>query len=159
TTGGRAVERAGVQVALPAPTELLWHGLTHALRHRADAFRLRFLLDGAAILATPAAFDWGEIERRLGTAEIGRRPAAAAWPATAQPWLNSTSWSESRSIRSRSCDTNTIVTPAALKPRIRSRQRSRNRWSPTANASSIRKTSGSACTATANPSRSAIPDE
>src|SRR5207248_1651188 len=24
TTGGRAVERAGVQVALPAPTELLW---------------------------------------------------------------------------------------------------------------------------------------
>ena len=83
TTGGRAVERAGVQVALPAPTELLWHGLTHALRHRADAFRLRFLLDGAAILATPAAFDWGEIERRLGTAEIGRRPAAVAWLETA----------------------------------------------------------------------------
>ena len=83
TTGGRAVERAGVRAGLPGPTELLWHGLTHALRHHADAFRLRFLLDGAAILATPAAFDWGEIERRLGTAEIARRPAALAWLETA----------------------------------------------------------------------------
>jgi len=79
TAGGRAVERAGIRVGVPAPTELLWHGLTHALRHRADAFRLRFLLDGAAILATPAAVDWDEIERRLGTAEIARRPRAVAW--------------------------------------------------------------------------------
>jgi Uncharacterised nucleotidyltransferase len=79
TTGARPLERAGVRADVPAPTELLWHGLTHALRHRADAFRLRFLLDGAAMLATPVAFDWREIERRLGTAEIARPRAALAW--------------------------------------------------------------------------------
>src|SRR5207253_6383109 len=83
TTGGRAVERAGVQVALPAPTELLWHGLTHALRHRADAFRLRFLLDGAAILATPVPFDWGDIESRLGSGEVARPRTALVWLAAA----------------------------------------------------------------------------
>lgn len=79
TTGGRVAERAGLRANVPAPTELLWHGLTHSARHRADAFRLRFLLDGAAILATPAAFDWPEIDRRLGTAEIARRSTALAW--------------------------------------------------------------------------------
>ena len=83
TTGARTVERSGVRADVPAPTELLWHGLTHALRHRADAFRLRFLLDGAAILATPVPFDWGDIESRLGSGEVARPRTALVWLAAA----------------------------------------------------------------------------
>ena len=79
TTGVRVAERNGVRANVPPPTELLWHGLTHSLRHRADAFRLRFLLDGAAMLATPAEFDWPELDRRVHTAEIARPSTALAW--------------------------------------------------------------------------------
>ena len=66
--------------------ELLWHGMAHALRHHADAFRLRFLLDGAAILARPVALDWPEIGRRLGSGEIANRLRGVAWLAAAA-WL------------------------------------------------------------------------
>jgi len=83
TSGGCEVARDGVQLRVPAATELLWHGLTHAVRHGADTFRLRVLLDGAAILAAGVELDWAEIERRLGTAEGAPTPVAHAWLAAA----------------------------------------------------------------------------
>jgi regulator of extracellular matrix RemA (YlzA/DUF370 family) len=79
TIGGCELARDGVQVRVPAATELLWHGLTHALRHGADTFRLRVLLDGAAILAAGVELDWAEIEQRLGSAEAAPAAVARAW--------------------------------------------------------------------------------
>jgi Uncharacterised nucleotidyltransferase len=83
TSGGCELERDGVTVRVPAATELLWHGLTHAVRHRTDTFRLRVLLDGAAILAAGVELDWAEIEQRLGTAEAAPAGVAQAWLAAA----------------------------------------------------------------------------
>jgi len=48
----------GLEVRVPCATELLWHGLIHALQHGVAAWRLRFLLDGAAILAGNDAIAW-----------------------------------------------------------------------------------------------------
>jgi len=70
-------------VRVPAATELLWHGLTHAVRHGADTFRLRVLLDGAAILAAGVELDWAEIDQRLGSAEAAPAAVARAWLAAA----------------------------------------------------------------------------
>ena len=49
--------------------------------------------------------------------------------------------------------------PSAWKLRTRSRHLAWNASSPTASTSSISRMSGSTCTATANPSRTSIPDE
>jgi len=79
TAGGCGLEWDGVHVHVPAATELLWHGLTHAVRHRADTFRLRFLLDGTTILAAGVALDWEAIACRLGTTEAAPVTVAHAW--------------------------------------------------------------------------------
>jgi hypothetical protein len=68
-----------VQVRVPSATELLWHGLTHALHHGPSGFRLRFFLDGAAILASRAAIDWDRIEARLAAGEDVDASVARAW--------------------------------------------------------------------------------
>jgi regulator of extracellular matrix RemA (YlzA/DUF370 family) len=83
TSGGCEVARDGVQVRVPAATELLWHGLTHAVRHGADTFRLRVLLDGAAILAAGVELDWAEIDQRLDSAEAAPAAVAHVWLAAA----------------------------------------------------------------------------
>ncbi len=91
TTGGCEVERDGLRLRVPSATELVWHGLTHSLRNRSDAFRLRFLLDGAAIWASGAAVDWPEIGRRLDSDEIADRRSATAW-LRAVAWLTGAVW-------------------------------------------------------------------
>jgi len=83
TSGGSELERDGVTVRVPAATELLWHGLTHAVRRRAETFRLRVLLDGAAILAAGVELDWAEIAQRLDSAEAAPAAVARAWLAAA----------------------------------------------------------------------------
>jgi len=90
TGGCQEIERGGLQMRVPAATELLWHGLTHGLWNRYDAFRLRFLLDGAAICASGAAIDWREIGRRCDSPEVTDRRAAATWLGAAA-WLARTS--------------------------------------------------------------------
>jgi hypothetical protein len=79
TAGGCVLEWDGVRVHVPTATELLWHGLTHAVRHRADTFRLRFLLDGTTILAAGVALDWDAIACRLATTEAEPVTVAQAW--------------------------------------------------------------------------------
>ncbi|HEU5171519.1 MAG TPA: nucleotidyltransferase family protein, partial [Gemmatimonadales bacterium] len=86
TAACHSVERAGLQASVPPATELFWHGLTHALLNRFDAFRLRFLLDGAAIWAGDAEIDWREIGRRLVSPEVPDPASAAAW-LMAAGWL------------------------------------------------------------------------
>ena len=56
-------------------------------------------------------------------------------------------------------ETSTIVVPAALSSRIRSKHLSWKATSPTASTSSIRSTSGSTWMATEKPSRMNIPEE
>ena len=80
------IERDGVRLRVPSATELLWGGLSHSLRHRANGFRLHFLLDGAAIWASGVPIDWGEISRRVEAGECGRRADAGAWLGAAA-WL------------------------------------------------------------------------
>ena len=76
----RRVERGGVVVAVQSsPTELLWHALTDALMHDASAFRLRFVLEAAAICASPMAVNWAEVGVRLDSSEIPNRDAAVHW--------------------------------------------------------------------------------
>jgi hypothetical protein len=79
-SAARYVERAGVRVPVQScPTELLWHAVTHALDHGPKGFRLHFLLDAAVILAAGMSVNWGEIERRLETREVGSRYYALQW--------------------------------------------------------------------------------
>src|SRR5262245_50168522 len=51
TMGGCEARRDGLRLPIPSATELLWHGLTHALGLGAAGFRLRFFLDAAVVLA------------------------------------------------------------------------------------------------------------
>jgi len=84
--GAREVVWDGVQTRVPAATELLWHGLSHSLDQRPDAFRLRLLLDGAAVLAGSAAVAWPALLARLDGPEVGDRASAVAW-LRAAAWL------------------------------------------------------------------------
>jgi hypothetical protein len=65
TADGTSLEWHGVCVRIPSATELLWHGLTHALRAGPVGFRLRHFLDGASVLASGAAVDFDTIASRL----------------------------------------------------------------------------------------------
>jgi hypothetical protein len=80
TADGIEVEWNRVRVRVPSATELLWHGLTHALEAGPFGYRLRYLLDGAAILASPDAIDWDPVAARLAA-------GVDADPALARAWL------------------------------------------------------------------------
>jgi Uncharacterised nucleotidyltransferase len=76
----RRMERGGVAVPVQSSsTELLWHSLTDALHHDASAFRLHFLLEAAAIVASPMPVNWAEVGSRLDSSEIADRRAAVQW--------------------------------------------------------------------------------
>ncbi|HTT66636.1 MAG TPA: nucleotidyltransferase family protein [Gemmatimonadales bacterium] len=78
-SGGDELEWHGVRVRVPPATELLWHGLTHALVAGASGFRLRCFLDAAAILASGLPLDWERLAARVATgAEVDPR-LARAW--------------------------------------------------------------------------------
>lgn len=72
----RATDRAdqlnwmGIPVTVPSATELLWHGLSHALFNGHAAARLRYLLVGAAVLASKREIDWDCIRRRIESGEV-----------------------------------------------------------------------------------------
>jgi hypothetical protein len=80
------VERRGLRLRIPPASEIVWHGITHALGHDADAFKLHFFLDVAAVWASGATLDWREIDARLDGGEIAERRRAAAWLGAAA-WL------------------------------------------------------------------------
>jgi hypothetical protein len=78
--GVESVSWHGSTVRVPDATELLWHGLTHALGREGEAFTLRHLLDGAVILAAAAdAVDWDRLGARLTDGEAGDPLIARAW--------------------------------------------------------------------------------
>ena len=77
--GSLELEWQGLRVRVPSATELLWHGLTHALQRDVQAWRLRFLLDGAAILAGGDGIAWDALRVRLDAAEVD--------PVAATQWL------------------------------------------------------------------------
>lgn len=89
SSGMREVRHNGITLRIPSATELLWHGVTHALQHQADAFRLRFFQDAAVILARGDEIDWQQIRARLDSAEITDRSATVAWLGAAA-WLAGT---------------------------------------------------------------------
>jgi hypothetical protein len=68
----------GLALRCPAPTELLWHALTHAEIHDPAGWRLRFWLDAATALAL-GPVEWSLIEPRLGTPELPHRDAGRRW--------------------------------------------------------------------------------
>ena len=72
--GADTVHWRGHDLRIPSATELLWHGAVHAVRHGPTGFRLRFFLDGAAILATERPVDWDEVANRLATGADGADP-------------------------------------------------------------------------------------
>jgi len=71
---------------VPAPTEMFWFALTHALRHGVSQFGLRRLLDLASIWASGAAIEWTELRDRLEGDELEDREAARLWLGEAA-WL------------------------------------------------------------------------
>jgi hypothetical protein len=85
TAGAANVAHAGATTLVPAPTELLWHAVTHAASHTPDGFRLRFFLDAAAMISADAGIDWITIRNRLGTGELEH-------PALAVQWLGAARW-------------------------------------------------------------------
>jgi hypothetical protein len=80
TDGSVAVEWQGTQVLVPCATEMLWHGLTHALQNHLFAWRLRFLLDGAVILAGDDGIAWDTLGARIDAGELD--------PVAATRWLD-----------------------------------------------------------------------
>jgi hypothetical protein len=86
TAGAAKVVHAGATTLLPTPTELLWHAVTHVDNHTPDGFRLRFLLDAAAIISAEASLDWNTIRNRLGTDELENPTPAVRWLGAAH-WL------------------------------------------------------------------------
>jgi hypothetical protein len=87
--GAVRIEARDTEYLIPSATELFWHGTTHAVFHNAHAFRLRFFLDAASILATDTPLDWGIVEPRLDSAEVPGRERAVAWLGAAA-WLAGT---------------------------------------------------------------------
>lgn len=65
-----ALTWSGVEVIVPSATELLWHGMAHALLDGPAALRLRSLLVGAIILASGRPIDWDRIHRRVHAGEV-----------------------------------------------------------------------------------------
>lgn len=75
----RTIEWQGLQVLIPSPTELAWSTLVHAPTHPETlGFRLRDLLDFAALVVQSEPIDWEVIAARTDLGE-------AADGATGQP--------------------------------------------------------------------------
>jgi hypothetical protein len=89
TSAAITATHEGYQVMIPSATELLWHGITHAVFHGSGAFRLRYYLDASSILASGTALDWEIIDSRLGSAEVPGRRRTVAWLGAAA-WLAGT---------------------------------------------------------------------
>ena len=73
------LEWQGVCVRVPSATELLWHGLTHALFDGTSGFRLRCFLDATAILASRETIDWERLAARLDAGQDVIPSQARAW--------------------------------------------------------------------------------
>ena len=86
TDGSVEISGEGVSYRIPSATELLWHGITHGVFHEARAYRLRFLLDATAILASDVTIDWSTIDQRLDSVETDNREQTVAWLGAAA-WL------------------------------------------------------------------------
>lgn len=76
---GMGVDWHGLPVRVPGATELLWHALTHGLTQGPYGFRLRFLLDAAAVLAGPQPVAWNTLTPRLESDEVDSARPARAW--------------------------------------------------------------------------------
>ena len=77
--GAADLEWHGIAVRVPSATELLWHGLTHAVATGPHGFTLRYFLDGASILGSGVAVDWDRVAARLDAAEDVDSARARAW--------------------------------------------------------------------------------
>jgi len=75
----------GLEVRVPAPTELLWHALVHARATSGPGWSLRYWLDAASVLAA-GPVDWDTIVSRLDSGEPPGRTIAARW-LSAATWL------------------------------------------------------------------------
>ena len=67
---------------IPGDTELLWHAISHVVRHTQGSplnIRLRGWLDAAALLAAASPIDWERIDARVHSEEIGLPRFAEAW--------------------------------------------------------------------------------
>lgn len=73
----------GRHVVIPSATELLWHGMAHALQHDAAAWRLRFFQDAATVLAGNQPIEWERVAARLHDGEIDPDRAPLGWLAAA----------------------------------------------------------------------------
>ncbi|HEY2805824.1 MAG TPA: nucleotidyltransferase family protein [Gemmatimonadales bacterium] len=79
TDDARDIDWNGIKVRIPAPTELLWHGLSHALQHDTRAWRLRFFLDAACVLAADEPVAWEIIGQRLDDNEVPEQRSPRRW--------------------------------------------------------------------------------
>src|SRR5215207_6852049 len=93
------------------------------------------------------------------TYRISRTTSPGLPIACNSPWWSIAARSQISITVSSACVTSTIVRPSRWNARTRSRHLAWKASSPTARTSSISRTSGSTCTATANPSRTSMPDE
>ena len=75
----RDVAWNGRMVAIPSPTELLWHALTNAMAQGTKAWRLRFFLDAASVLAGHEPITWEIIGGRLDAGEVAAQGAPRRW--------------------------------------------------------------------------------
>jgi hypothetical protein len=78
----RVLSWQGLEVRVPAFTELLWQALTHADITQPDGWSLRYWLDAASVLAAQPV-QWETIAARLQSAPPRERALALRWLAVA----------------------------------------------------------------------------
>jgi hypothetical protein len=78
TSTALGMQWQGLPVRVPAPTELLWHAVTHADVGESFGWSLRYWLDAASVLAAQRV-EWHTIDARLGSRELPSRARALRW--------------------------------------------------------------------------------
>ncbi len=93
---GERAERVvwrGIEVLVPARTELLWHAIVHSLGDGADGCRLRHLLTTAALLSQRDGIDWELVDWRLRHETLRNHDTRrAVSPRAVRRWLTAAAW-------------------------------------------------------------------
>ena len=78
-------EHDGLGLKVPSATELLWHGVAHGVHQGAAGFRLRFLLDAAAVWCQWACGRLGPDRRAASGKQAAHQSATTPQSAARSP--------------------------------------------------------------------------
>ncbi|HEX7024504.1 MAG TPA: nucleotidyltransferase family protein [Gemmatimonadales bacterium] len=81
TTGGEALDWAGIRVKVPPAAEMIWSAAVHAISDEVvRGFRLQHFLEVAALLAGGVSLDWSLVFERAARGEVHDANGDAEYP-------------------------------------------------------------------------------